>query len=180
MTDSLGINGCTIRLVKGDITDIDVQSFVFYAQHNLALGAGFGTAISVRGGPSIQEELKQFGTLQTTDAIVTKAGKMKAEYIVHAVGPRFQEEDTEKKLRATVINSLQRAEEKGIETVAFPPMGTGFYGVPLDVSARVTLDTIKEYISGETKIKEVVICLLDSREYRPFHKQLSSMRSTKE
>lgn len=177
MSDQLNINGKVLRITKGDITDMDVQSFVYYAQHDLVLGSGFGTAITMRGGPSIQEELKQRGTLATTEVVMTKAGEMKADYIIHAVGPRFQEDDIERKLKNTIINSLKCAEDNNIATVAFPPMGSGFYGVPLEVSADVTLNTIKDFLSGKTKIKEVVICLLDNREYKPFQSKLSALNN---
>jgi len=175
MADQLTINGKVLRIIKGDITDMDVQSFVYYARHDLVLGSGFGTAITMRGGPSVQEELKQFGAVDTTEVVITNAGEMKAGRIIHAVGPRFQEENTERKLKATVLNSLKCADDNNLEVVAFPPMGAGFYGVPLDVSADVTLGTIKEYLSGNTKLKEVVVCLLDNREYKPFKTKLSAM-----
>ena len=100
---------------------------------------------------------------------------MKAGHIIHAVGPRFQEEDLEAKLEKTVENCLRAADENGIRQVAFPPMGAGFYGVPLEVSARVTLGKISEYLAGETGIKEVSVCLFDEREYRPFRKQLAAL-----
>ena len=175
MSDELKINNSNLRLMMGDITDLEIDSFVYYARHDLNLGSGFGTAISMRGGPSIQEELNRIGTLKTTQAVVSSAGEMKAKYIIHAVGPRFQEEDIESKLKTTIINSFKRAEEKDIQVIAFPAMGVGFYGVPLDTSARVTLKTIKEYLSGETKIKDVIVCLLDNREYKPFQSQLSTL-----
>lgn len=65
--------------------------------------------------------------MATTEAVVSGAGNLKAQYIIHAVGPRFQEEDTEAKLRATVHNSLKRAEEKGIQQIAFPAMGESWF-----------------------------------------------------
>jgi O-acetyl-ADP-ribose deacetylase (regulator of RNase III) len=173
MSDQLTINGRTLRLVKGDITDLEIETFVFYAQHDLALGSGYGTAISVRGGPSVQEELKAFGNINTGDAVVSAAGEMKAKFIVHAVGPRFQEEDMEGKLRTTVQNALQQADAKDITAIAFPAMGVGFYGVPLPLSARVTLETIRNHLAGTTSIREVVVCLLDNREYKPFQSQLA-------
>ena len=55
------INGKTIRLIKGDLTDLDVDAFTFYATEDLALGSGYGTAITIRGGPKIQEELQTLG-----------------------------------------------------------------------------------------------------------------------
>ena len=175
MPDELKVNKSTLRLMKTDITDLEIDSFVYYAQHDLALGSGFGTSISIRGGPSIQEELKKFGSVNTTDVVVTAAGEMKAKQIIHAVGPRFQEEELESKLKATVLNVLKTAEDKGIKAIAFPAMGAGFYGVPLDLSARVTLGTIKEYLSGDTKVEDVVVCLNTSREYKAFQNQFSTL-----
>jgi O-acetyl-ADP-ribose deacetylase (regulator of RNase III) len=175
MSDSISINGKTIRLLKGDVTDLEVEAFVYYARHDLALGSGFGNAISMRGGPSVQEELKQYGPLKTTEAIISSAGEMKANYIIHAVGPRFQEENLEDKLRATVLNCLKLADDKGIRQIAFPSMGTGFYGIPLDVSAEVTLTAVQEYLANETGLDEIIISPLDNREYGPFQNRLSSL-----
>ncbi len=180
MPDNLQINNSTIRLVKGDITDFEIDSFVFYARNDLVPGAGFGNAISIRGGPSIQEELKQFGTLNTTECVITSAGEMKVKYIIHAVGPKFQEEDLENKLRTTILNSLKKADEKDIKGIAFPPMGTGFYGVPLNKSAEIMIETIIEYLSGDTKLKDVVIILQDNREYKPYREYLTAKNKVQE
>lgn len=175
MKDEMGVNGSTLRLVKGDITDLEIEAFVYYAQHNLALGSGYGTAISMRGGAGVQDELKGLGPLKTTEVVISGAGEMKASHIIHAVGPRFQEDDLEDKLKTTILNCLKSAEEQGIKALAFPAMGAGFYGVPLEVSARVTLGTLKEHLSGSTKVQDIVVCLLDNREYKPFQSQLVSM-----
>ncbi len=176
-----GVSGGTrigrgvLRLVKADITELEVDAFVFYAQPDLALGSGFGTAISVRGGPTIQTELEALGPLATGEAVVSSAGRLKAQYIVHAVGPRFQEEDTESKLRTTVLNALKRADEKGLERIAFPAMGAGFYGIPSDVCARVMLDVFKTHLSGETPIRELTVCVLDTLQYQAFEAELAAL-----
>ena len=175
MADETKVKESVLRLAKTDITDKEVEAFVYYAQHDLALGSGFGTAISVRGGPSVQKELNDMGPLRTTEVVVSGAGEMKAGHIIHAVGPRFQEEDLEVKLKTTVENCLKAADDKGFKQVAFPAMGAGFYGVPLDVSARITLGTIKDYLAGETGIREVTGCLFGQREYQPYQKQLASL-----
>ena len=175
VSEGIQINRSVVQLVKGDVTDIEVDAFVFYAQPDLALGSGFGTSISVRGGPTIQKELEELGPVATGEAVVSAAGKLKAQYIVHAVGPRFQEEDTEAKLRTTMRNSLKRADEKGIERIAFPAMGAGYYGIAPDLCARVMLDVIKSHLGGETGIKEVVICVLDTRQYESFQPRLAAL-----
>ena len=176
MTTGKKIKENRIRIVKDDITTLEVDAFVFYASPDLLLGAGFGNAISMRGGPAIQEELKKFGSVETGAAVTTSGGELKAKYIVHAVGPRFQEANTEKKLKAVTLNALKQAESKGVERLAFPTMGTGFYGIPLDVSAKVTLGAIREYLTnGRTKLKEVVICARDTRDVKPFQTVLESL-----
>ncbi len=180
MPDEIRIKESTIRLTRGDITDLEVESFVYYARSDLALGSGYGNAISMRGGPSIQEELNKLTPVNTTGAVISEAGNLKAKYIIHAVGPKFQEPDLENKLRETILNSLKLADEKRIAQLAFPPMGTGFYGVPLTVSADVTISAITEHLSNNTGIKEVIICLLDTREYTPFQKRLNASGVAKE
>ena len=156
------------RLERGDLTAMDIESIVFYARHDLILGSGYGNAITLRGGPSIQEELKSYGTINTCDVVVTNAGNLKSKYIIHAVGPRFQEADLEAKLRTTISNTLKAANEKQISRIAFPLMGTGFYGVPLELCAQVMIEVIDNHLSGTTSLKEVVICAMDNREYKAF------------
>jgi O-acetyl-ADP-ribose deacetylase (regulator of RNase III) len=169
------IHRTTVYLIKDDITDIDVDAFAFYAPSDLALGSGYGTAISVRGGPTIQQELEGLAPVPTGDAVVSAAGKLKAQYIVHAVGPRFQEAGLEGKLRATMIGALKRVEEKGIKRIAFPAMGAGYYGIAPDLCARVMLEVLQQHLEGETGIEEVVICVLDSRQYNCFRAPLEAM-----
>jgi O-acetyl-ADP-ribose deacetylase (regulator of RNase III) len=113
--------------------------------------------------------------LEAVLAVITSAGDMKAGHIIHAAGPKFQEEDTENKLKLTIKNALKLAEERGIKSMAFPPMGSGFYGVPIDVSARITIQSITEYLNNGTGVEEVVICAMDSREYESFQKELKNI-----
>ena len=175
MSDERSINGKAVKLTMNDITMLDIDCFVFYAQSDLKLGSGFGGAITVRGGPEIQKELDTMGPIEVGQAVVSEAGNLKASYIIHANGPKFQEEDIKGKLRTTVLNALKAAESKGVKKVALPPMGTGFYGVPLELSAQVTFDAIGEYLRGDTPLEEVVLCVQDNREYKPFAAKLETL-----
>ena len=175
MKDVEYINGTAIRLVKGDITDLDVECFVFYAESDLKLGSGFGGAIAVRGGPSIQKELDSLAPIGSGEAVMTDAGELKARCILHANGPKFQEVEIEAKLRQTVRNAVRVAEEKGVKQIAFPPMGTGFYGIPLDTSARVTLGTLQDILQNGCQLQEVIICALDYREFKPYQIRLQEL-----
>jgi O-acetyl-ADP-ribose deacetylase (regulator of RNase III) len=175
VSQPMQINQCGVRLIKGDITDLEVDAFVFYAQSDLALGSGIGTAISVRGGPGVQKAMEGLGPLATGEAVASTAGDLKANFIIHAVGPRFREDDIEDKLRTTVRSSLELAEEKEIRRIAFPAMGAGYYGIAPDVCARVMLEVIQNHLEGESRIEELVICVLDARQYEAFRAQLASL-----
>jgi len=178
MTEKMQIKNSSLSVTKADVTDTKVDAFVFYARNDLKLGSGFGNAIALRGGPSIRKELENLGPLKVTELVVTTAGTMKAKNIIHACGPKFQEENTEGKLRSTIINVLKAAESNGIESIAFPPMGSGFYGVPLDTSAKITSETIADYLMNMgSEIKEVVICGNDNREYKVLETQLKTLNN---
>ncbi|MCX5919149.1 MAG: macro domain-containing protein [Deltaproteobacteria bacterium] len=176
MSDELRVKQGVIQLAVGDITELPVEGIVYYARPDLVLGSGFGGVITAKGGPKIQEELKKFGKANTTDVVITSAGDLKAKYILHAVGPRFQEEDLEEKLRRTMGNVLRKAEESRIQSLAFPAMGAGFYGVPLEVCARETLEAVKRHLEASAGIREVVFCLRDSHEYKKFLEHLQRIR----
>jgi len=172
---SVPVHHGVVRLVRADITTLDVEAFVFYARPDLALGSGFGNAIARRGGPAIKKALDVIGSVAPTDAVVTPGGSLKARYIVHAAGPVFREDRLQEKLRTTIVNALRRAEERGIVQIAFPPMGAGFYGVPLPACVDVMLSTIGAYLSNSTGIREVVVCANDTREYAAFEPHVSAL-----
>ncbi|MBI4825956.1 MAG: macro domain-containing protein [Nitrospirae bacterium] len=167
------IKNSKLRMEKADVTATEVDAVVFYARSDLKLGSGFGNAIALRGGPTVRKELENLGPLNVTEAVFTTAGTMKAKHIIHACGPKFQENGTDQKLKATIINTLKVAESIGTESIAFPPMGAGFYGVPIDTSAKITIETITDYLNSGSEIKDVIICANDKREYNALLSQMN-------
>jgi len=161
-----------IRLICGDVTDVEAEAFVFDITSDCQLGSGYGGAIAQRGGKVVQEELNAIGTLPTGEAVVTTAGQMKARYIIHTNGPKFLESGTEEKLRQATKSVLRKADEKGITQLALPPIGTGMYQVPLDLCANVMVDTVTEHLKGKTSLEVVLFVAMDNREYRPFQVKL--------
>ena len=162
------IGNKVLRLVRGDITDMEVEAFVFDITEDVKLGSGFGGAIQQRGGIVIQKELDGIGSCPTGEAVVTEAGILKADWIIHTNGPKFREEDEEAKLRKAVESVLARAEEKGVKRLAFPPIGTGLYQVPHDLCSRVMVDTISQHLANGSTLEEVLIVAPDNREFNPF------------
>ncbi len=172
MSTNFKINQTDLELIKGDLTALEVESVVFYAREDLSLGSGFGNAISTRGGPTIKAELEKIGKVKPNEAVVSSAGNLSTKYIIHAVGPKFQETDFVSKLKTTMENTLKKADEKGISELAFPVMGGGFYGLPFDTCINIMLDSINNYLSNSTTIKKVLLCANDNREYRMFETNL--------
>jgi len=166
------VGNTSIRLVKGDITEMEVDAFVHDITEDLKLGSGFGSAIQQRGGIVIQKELDEIGHLPVGHATMTQAGILKADYIIHANGPKFKEEDEEGKLRNAVKASLKLADDKGLTRLAFPPMGTGMYQVPMELCARVMVDTVAEHLANGSALEEVLIVVQDTREYGPFEAKI--------
>jgi O-acetyl-ADP-ribose deacetylase (regulator of RNase III) len=161
-----------VRLVRDDITDMEVDAFVYDITEDMRLGSGHGSAIQQRGGVKIQEALDAIGTCPVGEAVITTAGLLKARHIIHANGPKFCEPDEEGKLRRATRAVLRLADENGIETLAFPPMGTGLYQVPVDLCARVLVDTVLEHLAGETALREVFFVIPDSRERGAFEARI--------
>lgn len=110
------------------------------------------------------------------EAVITTAGKLEAKHIIHACGPKFQEAGTENKLRDCVLAALKVADENGLKSVAFPPMGAGFYGVPLEVCSTVMLGAIKDFLQGGTSLEEVIICVVDNRELTTFQNKFGRLQ----
>ncbi len=157
-----------IRLTTADITNIEVEAFVFDIDEDCKLGSGYGGAITARGGKAVQDELDAIGSCAKADAIVTGGGRLPVKHIIHTNGPKFHEPDTEGILRRCTLACLARAEEKGIAQVAFPPIGTGLYQVPIDLCARVMVRTVSEFLGGDTPVREVLFVALNTREQEPF------------
>ena len=119
-----------VELVEGDITEMDTEAIVNAANDRLILGAGVAGAIRSKGGPGIQEECDTIGGTYVGGAVVTGGGNLKARYVIHAVGPRMGEGDEDRKLGEATLNSLKRAEEHHMKSIAFPAISTGIFGFP--------------------------------------------------
>jgi O-acetyl-ADP-ribose deacetylase len=169
------LHGKIIRLEKGDLTALPVDAIVYYAREDMQLGSGFGTAIQARGGTAVKEQLTKIGRIGMGQAVVTTAGGMQPRFIIHACGPKFQEPDREPKLRQAVKAALDAAASAGLSAVALPPMGAGFYGIPLDLCVKVMLEEISGFLSEEGPVSDVIICVVDNREFHAFQPKLEAL-----
>ena len=105
------------------------------------------------------------GPIPIGEVVVTKAGKLKARYIIHAAVMGQDLITNEEHIRNATINSLKRAEELKIESIAFPAFGTGVGGFPTDKCAEIMLDAIKDFASEIEYLKEIIFVLFDKKSY---------------
>jgi len=165
-----------VRISQGDITESALDAIVNAANNDLMLGAGVAGAIRAKGGPAIQQECDRIGPIALGEAAVTTGGKLKAKYVIHAASMQLGGRTSEQHLRASTRNSLLRASEKKLQTVAFPAIGTGIAGFPLDRCAQVMLEEAREHLSGTTSLRLVDFVLFDRAAYSIFEKTFTAMK----
>ncbi len=161
-----------IEVYLGDITQLELDALVNAANNHLWMGAGVAGAIKRAGGSQIEAEAVKKGPIPVGQAVVTGAGRLKARYIIHAavMGPDLAT-DAEK-IRQATRNSLIRADELGIKSLAFPALGTGVGGFSLDKCARIMIGEVLKHSAGKTGLKKVVFALFNELAYRVFRQGL--------
>lgn len=166
-----------IQLVQGDLTELAVDAIVNAANAQLVLGAGVAGAIRTKGGPSIQEECDAIGGTTVGQALITGAGNLKARHVIHAVGPRMGEGNEDEKLRLATWNSLLRATENGLTSIAFPAISTGIFGFPKDRCAAIMLGAARQFLEQQsTSVAKVIFCLWSAEDMKIFEETLSQVR----
>ena len=165
-------HGKKLRLVIGDITKIRVDAIVNAANSALRAGGGVDGAIHRSGGPAIQRELDEIraksGSCPTGSAVVTTAGALPAQYVIHAVGPIYQDglHGEPDQLASCYRQCLELAEERGSRTVSFPAISTGAYGYPAEEAAAIALDSVAQHFEQtESGVREVLFVLFDKGFY---------------
>jgi O-acetyl-ADP-ribose deacetylase (regulator of RNase III) len=168
------IEGITLRLVEGDIADLDVDAVVNAANQHLQLGTGVAGAIRARGGPTIQEECDRIGFCPVGEAVITTGGKLLAEYVIHAVGPLNSDPDADDLLASATHASLALADQHTIRSIAFPAISTGVFGFPMEDCAEIMLGTVIEYLeNAETQLETVIFCLYGQDAFEVFTDELA-------
>lgn len=167
------IKNSIIKLVQGDITELNTDVIVNAANAQLILGGGVAGAIRRKGGSAIQEECDKIGGTFVGGAVITSGGNLKARHVIHAVGPRMGEGNEDTKLKNAVANSLKLMDEHRLKSIAFPAISTGIFGYPIDKCAKIMIMTAKQHLAGETQIREVIFCLYSNPDYAVFNKELN-------
>lgn len=149
----------SIRCVQGDITQMKVDAVVNAANNHLRMGAGVAGALKRVGGREIEEEAAQKGPLPVGEALVTGAGQLPAQYVIHAAVMGLDFHTDANKIRQATRNSLLRAKELGVKSIAFPALGTGVGGFPYAEAGRIMLDEVTQHLAAGSSLEEVTFVL---------------------
>jgi O-acetyl-ADP-ribose deacetylase len=163
-----------VKLSQGDLTETATDAIVNAANNDLMLGAGVAGAIRRKGGPSIQAQCDRIGPIPLGEAAITGGGDLPAKFVIHAASMSLGSRTTEDNLRAATRNSLLRAKERGLKSIAFPAIGTGVAGFPLDRCAKVMLHEVREHLAGPTSLERVEFVLFDAAALAAFQRALDS------
>jgi O-acetyl-ADP-ribose deacetylase (regulator of RNase III) len=170
------IGACTLRVSPGDITACKIDAIVNAANSGLLGGGGVDGAIHRAGGPSIMEECRRIGGCPTGGAVITGGGRLRAKWVIHAVGPIWTGGGAREAtlLASAYRESLQRAREAGAAGVAFPSLSTGAYGYPVEEASRIAVATIIEDLKTYQAPGEVVLVPFDPQTERAIEDALEA------
>ena len=174
-----------IDLTKGDITKVETEAIVNAANSSLLGGGGVDGAIHRAGGKAILEACQDIrnrqGKCKTGEAVITTAGNLPSQFVIHTVGPVYnggKRVEKEKELLANCYtNSLLLAEENKIKTIAFPNISTGIYKFPKELAAQIAIETVLQYESEH--LEKVVFVCFDDENYNFYKNKLENERERK-
>lgn len=147
------INQSAIEFVDGDITQQDTEAIVNAANSALSGGGGVDGAIHRAAGPELLAECRTIGRCPAGEARITKGYRLKAHYVIHAVGPVYRGHPEDAMLLASAYrSSLELASQHGISTIAFPAISTGIYGYPKQQAGEIALRTVADYLDQHPEI----------------------------
>ncbi len=150
-----------IVIEQGDLTEMTTDAIVNAANNDLILGGGVAGAIHRKGGDEIQRECNEIGSIPVGYAAITTGGKLKARFVIHAASMRLGGTTTADALRNSTAHCLRIARERGLRSIAFPAVGAGIAGFPLDECAKIMLREAAEHLRKETSLETVHFVLFD-------------------
>ena len=169
------INNRKIEIVPGDITEQQTQSIVNAANNHLWMGSGVAGALKKKGGESIEESAIQQGPVNIGQAVVTGAGELDAEYIIHTVSMGQDLKTNTDAVGKATLAALESAEKYKITSLSFPAIGTGAGGVEVHQCASVLLTQTIEFLQSAKHVNHVVFVLFDETTLEAFNSELRYM-----
>ncbi|MBI1258911.1 MAG: O-acetyl-ADP-ribose deacetylase [Chloroflexi bacterium] len=170
------INQTALELVRGDITQQDVEAIVNAANTSLLGGGGVDGAIHRAAGPQLLAETRTLNGCKTGDAKISGGYNLKARHVIHTVGPVYRANDSgvARLLASAYRRSLEVAAEHDLKSIAFPAISTGVYGYPLETATRIALETVCAF-AGNSRPTLVRFVAFDANTQRIYEQTLVTL-----
>lgn len=166
------IGNANIEIIKGDIVNQEVDAIVNAANNNFWMGGGVAGAIKKAGGKIIEEKAMEKGPVNPGEVIVTEAGKLKYKKIIHAAVMGQDLKTNEELIKKSTVNTLKKAEELKINSLAFPAFGTGVGGFNLYKCAEIMLNVTIDFLLENKSVNVVKFVLFSEKAYNIFLEKL--------
>jgi O-acetyl-ADP-ribose deacetylase (regulator of RNase III) len=168
-----------IVIKQADITSLHVDAIVNAANQSLLGGGGVDGAIHRAAGPDLLRECRTLGGCPTGEARITKAYRLPARFVIHAVGPRYRDgkHGEPDRLSGCYQNSLELAVANNVSTIAFPAISCGIYGYPIPAAAQIAIDTVTRFLANDRTIDQVVFACFGDEVLNAFQSALKAASS---
>ena len=167
-----------IVIRQGDLTEMETDAIVNAANNDLILGAGVAGAIRRKGGEEIQRECDAIGSIPVGYAAITSGGKLKAKHVIHAASMSLGGPTTAETLRRSTAHALRIAADRGLKTIAFPAVGTGVAGFPMEECAKIMLEEAALHLQNKTSLETIYFVLFDDAAREVFEQTSMRMRAS--
>ena len=157
-----------VEVIQADITTLDVDAIVNAANSGLRGGGGVDGAIHRAAGPELLEACRRIGGCPTGQAVLTPGFRLRARYVIHAVGPVWQgggQGEAELLRRAYQAAFDVARKEPSVRSIAFPAISTGVYGFPREEAARIALEVIRDRAAEYDRVVASVFSAADRQLY---------------
>lgn len=157
-----------IFIEKGDITEQKVDAIINAANSELLHGGGMAGVIIEKGGEIIQTQSNKIAPIPLGEAAVTGAGKLPCKFIIHAASMKLGDLTSEENLINSLKNSLLRARELGVKSLAIPAVGTGIGQFPFDKFSQIILEEVEKFIQNNEQIEKIVFVFQSDVNFNKF------------
>jgi len=171
------IDGKTLEALDGDITSFQGDAIVNAANNHFWMGGGVAGAIKRKGGIVIEEEATRLGPRPVGESVITGAGALKVKYVIHAAVMGQDLQTDSGKVRAATRSALELAESKGVNSMAFPALGTGVGGFPISDAAKIMVGETSSFLKKSKNLKSVTFVLFGKDSYESFAAEIRGLKN---